>query len=357
VPALAALVVAGFTFLPGVRFARRLVYARLVAPATPDATDEALYGQRLDAYRAALEASIARGTEDEDATFLAALRERFRIDESEHRVLLHYARSSVLIASRSGDNAEHAYERLRLLGEGGAGRTWLARDRLRDRLVVLKEPLERWQRDPKLREAVLREARLAARVRHPNVLSVEEVVEHRGLPVLVLEYAEGGSVADLLRRRGALPWRDAVALQLRILRGVEAIHAAGIVHRDLKPSNVLLASDGSPKVADFGIAIPATTSSTLVEGSTSFVGTMSYVAPEVLAGAVGDPRSDVYSCAAILHECLYGAPPGQPPLPGAADDAPAGLRAVLSDALADDPHRRPPSARALAEALTSRAGQ
>ena len=350
VPVFAGLVVLAAVYLPSIRFARKLF--RIDQRKSALANEESRYGQRIDAYRAALEASIARGTLEEDTAFLAALRERFGISEAEERVLRHYARSSVVVFRDR--NAWEAYERLRLLGEGGGGRTWLARDRARDRLVVLKEPLERWQQDPATREAVLREARLAARVRHPNVVAVEEVVEGNGSPVIVMEYLDGGSLADLLRSRGTLPWREAVNMTIEVLRGLEAVHAAGIVHRDVKPSNILLDGTGSPKIADFGIALPPSSSKTLIDGaSTARAGTYLYMAPEVRSGvALGDRRSDLYACAVLLHECLYGAPPGAGSPVVVRGDVPQSLGEILARGLAERPEDRPASARALAEDLT-----
>ena len=349
-PVVAGLVVLAAALVPSVRFARRIVYT--MKGQTPQKLDEVLYGQRIDTYRAALEASMARGTLEQDADFLAALRERFSITEAEDRVLRHYARGSVLIP-RTGDSAS-AYERLRLLGEGGGGRTWLARDRVRDRLVVIKEPLERWQQEPALRDAVLREARLAAKVRHPNVVAIEEVAEQNGTPVIIMEYLEGGSLADMLRARGNLPWREALRLLDGILRGLEAVHAQGIIHRDIKPSNILLTGEGVPKIADFGIAAPTASNSTktVVDIGTTLAGTLSYMAPEMQSGAsLGDRRADVYACAALLHECLYGAPP----VPGAVirvqPDAPPMLQGILARGLAANPNERYPSAKAFAEDL------
>ena len=349
VPAAAGLIVLGALLFPSVRMAHRLF--GIQPRGDRQEVERSLYGQRIDSYRAALEASLARGTLEEDEDFLAALRERFGITEAEERVLLHYARSSVIVTR--GRDAWQAFERLRLLGEGGAGRTWLARDRARDRLVVLKEPLERWQQDEKTREAVLREARLAAKVRHPNVVAVEEVVESKESPVIVMEYLEGGSLHDVLRARGALPWREAVTLAVDVLRGVEAIHAVGIVHRDLKPSNVLLTGSGVPKVADFGIAIPTTSGKTVVEGSTTLAGTLSYLAPEVRTGMTpGDRRSDVYASAALLHECLHGSPPGRSAVVVTAGLAPPELSTILARGLAERPDDRYPTARAFAEDLS-----
>lgn len=348
-PVVVGLIVLGVTFFPGVKFALRL-FDRARERASPP-TDVGMYGQRLDAYRAALEASIARNSVDEDEPFLSALRERFMIDPSEHRVLLHYAKSSVILASDA--TVEGVFERLRLLGEGGAGRTWLARDRVNDKLVVLKEPLERWQRDARLREAVLREAQLTARVRHPNVVTIFQVLEDKGMPILVMEYVDGGSLADALRRRGALDWKEAIQFTVGMLRGVGAIHASGILHRDLKPSNVLLRTDGRPVVADFGIAVPSTTGKTVVEATTSIAGTLSYMAPEVRTGSLGNESSDIYACAAILHECLSGSPPGSgAPMPV---DVPVAIQNVLSRALSPIPAKRPASAHAFAEELTGAA--
>ena len=350
VPAIAGVLVVLAALLPALNVARRLFG---VSDARPRALEESLYGQRIDSYRAALEASLARGSLLEDGPFLAALRERFHITEDEDRVLTHLAKSSVIVA-RDRD-AWDAYERLRLLGEGGGGRTWLARDRARDRLVVLKEPLERWQQEPSAREAVLREARLAAKVRHPNVVAVEEVVEGKGSPVIVMEYLEGGSLGQVLRARGTLKWSEARALMLDVLGGLEAVHASGIVHRDIKPTNILLTGEGAAKVADFGIAVAPQGSGarTMVIDPThsTIAGTLHYMAPEARAGATPDRRADVYSCAALLHEMLYGAPPGLPSPTVVRNDLPAGVPALLARALAVQPEARIPTARAFADEL------
>jgi hypothetical protein len=351
-PALAGVIVLSAALLPSINFARRLF--GVPRPGEGRDLESALYGQRIDSYRAALEASLARNTFDEDQPFLAGLRERFRITPDEDRLLLHLARASVIISRDA--RAWDAYERLRLLGEGGGGRTWLARDRARDRLVVLKEPLERWQQDPSAREMVLREARLAAKVRHPNVVAVEEVVEGKGSPVIVMEYMEGGSLRDVMRAKGTLSWPQAKALALDLLRGIEAIQAGGIVHRDVKPSNILLDGDGVAKVADFGIAVSPATSGerTMIvdPGHSTIAGTLHYMAPEARRGAPPDKRADVYGCAAVLHEMLYGAPPGLLSPIVVRDDLPSSIPKVLANALAEDPQARTPTARAFAEALS-----
>lgn len=348
VPGLAASAVFLVTLLPGVRLARRVF--GLGDRTNPVAYEETLYEQRVDSYRAALEAAMSRGSLDEDETFLAALRERYAITDDEDRILRYYARNSVVVP-REGTIAS-AYERLRILGEGGGGRTWLARDRARDRLVVIKEPLARWQQDPQLRSRLLDEARVAAKVRHRHVVRVEEVVEQDGVPYMVMEHLEGGSLADLLRSRGVLPWREAVSLLHDVLSGLEAVHGRGIVHRDIKPSNILLTGDGVPKLADFGIAVVrwGGGGTQVEDGPRS--GTVAYMPPEVREGtSSNDPRLDIYGCGALLHECLFGSPPGLEGALVVSAEVPPALQTVLAKTLAKDPVRRYRSARELSEAL------
>ncbi|MBW3581767.1 MAG: serine/threonine protein kinase [Euryarchaeota archaeon] len=338
----------GATVAPFVKFARRLVPQRWQT--TAPGASEALYGQKIDAYRAALEASLARGTLHDDREFLFALKDRFGITDDEERILLHLARTSVLVPSKGDTNT--IYEKLRLLGEGGSGRTWLVRDRVQERLVVLKEPLERWQNEPTLRERVLREARLAAKVRHPNVVQIEEVVESKDTPIIVMEHIDGGSLLDLVRDQGVLPWRQAVDIMDGVLDGLEAVHATGIIHRDIKPSNILLTSDGEAKVSDFGIALPAASTRTLIDPKEAGAGTRAYMAPEMLSGrSTGTRQSDVYACAAMLYECLYGAPPTPHSVVFAQKDIPLPLIAAIERGLSERPEDRFPSVKAFAEAL------
>ncbi len=344
IPAIVAVLGVSASAVPMMQFADRML-----SKGREEGVEEALYGQRIETYRAALEASLARGTLNQDQEFLESLRSRFGIGDEEDRILRHLARAAVLVPR--GDDADLAYERLRLLGEGGAGRTWLARDRIRDRLVVLKEPLETWQVDDDLRARVLREARLAARVRHPNVVHIEEVLEQGGAPIIVMQHVEGGSLAQLLRREGVLSWQQAVSLTQGVLVGLEAVHAAGILHCDLKPGNILLRSDGTPVLADFGVAVGTQSTDTVIHVDGPQAGTMSYMAPEVRTGTPSTKQSDIYSVAALLHECLYGAPPGAFTVQYQQEDLPGSLLRVLQRAMHEDPVRRFPSARAFAHEL------
>jgi hypothetical protein len=341
-PLSAGLAAGGATAVPALKWARQLFG---VEPDNPVDEAERRYEQKIETYRAALEDVMARDTLAEDELFLEGLRERFGISEEEDRVLRYYARKAT-VPRREGD-PDSAYERLRILGEGGAGRTWLARDRSRDRLVVLKEPLENWHTEPAVLDATRREAKLAARVRHPNVVEVEEVLEDEGRPVLVMEHVNGGSLADKLRREGTLSPRETVKLGFDLAQGLAAIHEAGIVHRDLTPDNVLLTQDGRALIADFGLARSQEDSGTqlLDDGA----GTHGYQAPEAVRGN-DDPPVDVFGLAAILHTCLYGSPP----LEGTVQvetEVPRELQAVVEQGLRRDPADRFASAEAFADAL------
>lgn len=343
------------TAIPSIRYSRQLI-AEDQGLDTPN-RDEAIYRERIESYRAAVEASIARDTLEEDERFLRSLRERYDISREEDRVVRLYAENAVAVPQ--GEDVVGMYERLRLLGAGGAGRTWLARDRSRERLVVLKEPLHHWQKDPEIKENVLQEARLASRVRHPNVVLIEQVVEDDGgRPVLVMEYLEGGSLADVVSRRGKLPWRKAVDVMIGVLQGLEAIHEAGIVHRDVKPSNILLTSEGTPKIGDFGVAIPRSGGNTLPAGADEEstpggpdAGTPRYMAPEVVRGSNATKRSDVYSAATVLQEVLTGEPPQHDTPTLLPRDVPDELARVLVRGLAREPTDRFESAGAFRRTL------
>lgn len=349
-PAVVGLAATSLAFLPSLKAARRL-FGVGPAPDNPVDQEEILYEQRIDAYRAALEASMARETLEEDEGFLEALRERYGISEDEHRILSYYARNAVVV-TRDAEVAE-SYERLRLLGEGGAGRTWLARDRSRDRLVVLKEPLPRWQRDPTLRDRFFEEARLAAKVRHPSVVRIDEVLDHGDRPVIVMEHIEGGSLADVLQAKGSVPWKRALGILYDVLTGLQAVHDAGVVHRDIKPSNILITDDGRAKVADFGVAVAVGRSGqTMIDQDDGQAGTLSYMAPEVADGrSQGTVRSDIYACGAVLFETLYGAPPSQTEQVIISNQVPPEVEDLLATALAQEPGHRFPTARRFAEEI------
>jgi tetratricopeptide (TPR) repeat protein len=189
------------------------------------------------------------------------------------------------------------------------GVVYKARQTSLNRLVALKVILAGGHAGPEALARFLREAETVARLRHPNIVQVHDYGSHDGTPFFSLEYLEGGSLADRLKGQPQPPAR-AAEMALTLARAVQAAHEAGVVHRDLKPANVLLAADGTPKVADFGLAKRGDAGST---ATGQVLGTPSYMAPEQAGGKnkeVG-PAADVYALGAILYECLTGRPPFQ----------------------------------------------
>src|SRR4051794_19318536 len=195
----------------------------------------------------------------------------------------------------------------RVLGEGGMGCVYLARDLQLERPVALKVLDERYARDSEFRERFLREARLAARLSHPNVVRVYDTSAGDERPFIVMEYVDGWTLADELRRRERLAPAEAIGIVRQVCAGLEHAHEAGLVHRDVKPANLLLRRDGTVKIADFGIA-RAAEATRLTEIGT-ILGTAAYLAPEQAAGEPVTPAADVYSLGVVLYELLTGETP------------------------------------------------
>src|SRR5215831_6139981 len=147
------------------------------------------------------------------------------------------------------------YELVRPLGHGAMATVDLAHDVELDRSVALKRLAENLARDEELRRRFVLEARLSARLSHPNVVRVFDVGEDDGRPFIAMEYVEGETLAELIARRGRLPAAEAATLGMQMCSGLAAAHAAGLVHRDVKPQNLLLGTDGVLKLGDFGIAV------------------------------------------------------------------------------------------------------
>jgi eukaryotic-like serine/threonine-protein kinase len=205
------------------------------------------------------------------------------------------------------------------LGRGGMGQVFLGNDPRLDRRVALKclisSPLEADER----RHRILREARAAAGINHPNVATVHEFVEHAGRAFIVMEYVEGESLAARLKRE-RLPIDVVVAVGRQLVAALAAAHASGVIHRDLKPANIQLLPDGTVKVLDFGVAkamaiassSSATTrrhTSTDPEGRYIQAGTPGYMSPEQMLGRDVDDRSDIFSLGVVLYEMTTGRRP------------------------------------------------
>jgi serine/threonine-protein kinase len=184
---------------------------------------------------------------------------------------------------------------------------YLARDAELDRPVALKVLAENLADDPDFRARFVREARLVAGLGHPNVVAVFDAGFDEGRPYIVMEYVEGETVADLLRRTGPLAPERAASLALQACAGLAHAHAAGLVHRDVKPQNLLLRGDGVLKVADFGIARAA--ESTRMTQVGTVLGTAAYLAPEQAAGGEVTAAADVYSLGVVLYELITGRTP------------------------------------------------
>ncbi|WP_370086831.1 serine/threonine-protein kinase [Streptacidiphilus sp. MAP12-16] len=205
------------------------------------------------------------------------------------------------------------FELLQQLGGGGMGLVWRARDIALQREVALKEvrPLDPAMAaaDPagarEMRERVLREARSLARLQHPNVVTIHHIVDtdEHPHPWLVMELVSGGSLADRLAR-DPLSVPEAARIGRGVLSALRAAHAAGIQHRDVKPGNVLLRTDGTPVLTDFGIA--AMHGATALTATGSLIGSPEYIAPERIRGEEGNPASDLWSLGMMLYVAVEG---------------------------------------------------
>ena len=202
------------------------------------------------------------------------------------------------------------YRLISALGNGGMGTVWLAEDELLARRVAVKEvsppadmtPHEREM----LRERTLREARTAARLSHPNVVAIYDVVEDDGRPWIVMELVPSRSLRDVVQENGPLTVQQAAAVGLQVLAALNAAHALGIMHRDVKPGNVLIDATGRAVLADFGIARTQDSSTLTTTGM--IVGSPSYIAPERARGERGGPESDLWSLGATLYALVEGRP-------------------------------------------------
>ena len=216
----------------------------------------------------------------------------------------------------------------RRLGAGGMASVWLAHDQRLGREVAVKVLSDVLAGDREYIARFEREARVAAGLNHPNLVTIFDFAVAEERPYLVMELVSGGTAAERIRDRGFTP-AEVERLAAEMLAALEHIHAAGVIHRDLKPANVLIDDHDRFRLTDFGIAQPS--DATALTQTGNVLGTMKYMAPEVRAGHRATVRSDLYSLGVLLHDCGGDAVPALAPL--------------LAGVGHDDPADRPASAR------------
>jgi tRNA A-37 threonylcarbamoyl transferase component Bud32 len=253
------------------------------------------------------------------------------------------------------------YRLLARIGRGGMGTVWRAQDELLDRLVAVKKlhPPQPHMDDEELAtlfERTRREARAAARISHPNVIVVHDVVDDEGLPSIVMEYVESVTLGELLKQRGPLPPAEAARIGRGMIAALRAAHRAGVLHRDVKPGNVLLGNGpegeigtGRIVLTDFGIAQASGTSTLTRTGE--LIGSIDFLSPERIRGAAPGPEADMWALGCTLYQAVEGRSPYRRPTaietayaiaeeqPLAAPDA-GPLTEVIAGLLAKEPERR-----------------
>ncbi|MBL0170878.1 MAG: serine/threonine protein kinase [Gemmatimonadaceae bacterium] len=259
----------------------------------------------------------------------------------------------------------------RLLGRGGMGAVYLARDLQLDRLVAIKELPEEFANDPALRERFLREVKVAASFSHPNIVPVYAVEEHGQSLAFVMGFVEGESLAERVRRAGPLSVRETVRLLLDVAYALAYAHGRGVVHRDIKPDNIMIErATGRALLMDFGVARSIGAAPASQPGMTrvgEVVGTPEYMSPEQATGEELDGRSDLYSLGLVAHFGVTGTvafggesaarvlvrqlTEALPPMVSVRGDLPPALATAIDRCLTKERTQRYASAAALIEAL------
>ena len=273
-------------------------------------------------------------------------------------------------SSTSGDVGPAARYRLeKELGRGGMGIVYQAFDTTLERDVALKELAQHFSEHSEFVRRFRQEARLLARLSHPNIVQVYDLVEDGGRLWIAMELVTGGTLADAMERRcGALPWREAAGLGQQIASGLALAHQNGVIHRDIKPLNVLLTQGEAPvaKLTDFGMAKHLESTAHTQAGT--LLGSVQYMSPEQAAGQATDARSDIYALGITLYELLCGRTPFEgevatvlaqhitqtpPPLADFCDTAPPSFASLIATMLAKSPDERGPELRGVIETLSS----
>src|SRR6476661_7704464 len=245
--------------------------------------------------------------------------------------------SQQMLAGESERLLAGRYRLLAVIGRGGMGAVWRARDELLNRDVAVKEIVWPVQLDAEEREMArrraVREAQMAARVRHPNVVGVYDIIEEGDRPSIVMELVPFRSLGDAVAEDGPMTPAEAARVGLSVLSALRAVHEVGVVHRDVKPANILLGPEGRVVLADFGIAKAADSPALTISGV--LLGSPSYLAPERARGGRAGAAADMWALGAALFAAVEGHPPFE------RDGVLASLTAVVADELEPSPHAGP----------------
>jgi serine/threonine-protein kinase len=258
-----------------------------------------------------------------------------------------------------------------LLGEGGMAQVFLARREAGGETVALKVMKSDLLESEVFKRRFVHEARSAAEVRHECLVPILDAGEVDGKPYLAIGYVQGPTLEQRIVTEGQLPPADVLRLVAEVAAGLDALHAHGIVHRDIKASNILIDEQGAARLTDFGLAKGRAYTALTAPGQV--MGTLDYLAPELIRGQPATPSSDIYALGCVVYECVAGKTPfghktvfevgvahleEEPPDPGAErDDWSSELSWAVVQALAKDPAARPPTATAYATMLHVAAGE
>ncbi len=206
---------------------------------------------------------------------------------------------------RPGTFLQDRYEILEQIGSGGMSDVYKALCHKLNRLVAIKVLKEELSTDSNFVSKFKMEAQAAARLSHPNIVNVYDVVDEGALHYIVMELIEGITLKNYISKKGCLDVKEAIGIAIQVAQGIAAAHDQGIIHRDIKPQNIIIARDGKVKVADFGIARAASTQTL----SATAMGSVHYISPEQARGGYSDTRSDIYSLGITMYEMVAGRVP------------------------------------------------
>lgn len=205
--------------------------------------------------------------------------------------------SSRLLAGR--------YELIEKIGEGGMAIVYKGKDRLLNRFVAIKILRPEYTKDETFIQSFIKESQSAAGLSHPNIVGVYDVGQEGNIHYIVMELIEGKVLSDIIKERGRMEYKEAIAIVIQVAKALSLAHRKQIVHRDVKPHNIIITENGTAKLADFGIA-KAVSAATIVGGNQKILGSVHYFSPEQARGSYVDERSDIYSLGIVLFEMLTG---------------------------------------------------